>query len=302
VVGLYGQQVEAELLSLYNYAFKELGIDIIIKYNNRNLMKGLIKEANVSEDLIGSVITIVDKINKITKDEFITNLICLELDMDSINSILDYFNMTLKELNNVFIDTDNEDIKLGLTELNNLNEYIQAMGMDTYCIFTSSLARGQEYYTGNVFEVYDKENRITSSIGGGGRYDKIITNFINDGNAYPAVGISFGLTSIYEILKSNEELNEKSNIDIFIIPMGTPIESLKLANEFRNLGYRVDIEMAKRKIKNSMAFANKEKIPYVIVLGENEIESGVFKVKDMFNNESYELNFNNIKQFNTLIK
>ena len=66
--------------------------------------------------------------------------------------------MTLKELNNVFIDTNNEDIKLGLTELNNLNEYIQAMGMDTYCIFTSSLARGQEYYTGNVFEDLEDED------------------------------------------------------------------------------------------------------------------------------------------------
>ena len=300
VVGIEGQQVEAELLSLYSYGFKKLGIDIIIKYNNRNLMKGLLKEAKITDDLISPVITIVDKINKITKEEFVTNLIYLDIEMNSINKILEYFNMSLKELNDAFIDTNNEDIKLGLTELNNLNQYLVAMNMDKYCVFTSSLARGQEYYTGNVFEVYDKLARVTSSIGGGGRYDKIITNFINDANTYPAVGISFGLTSIYEILKNDESLKDKSAIDIFIIPMGTPIESLKLANEFRNLGYKVDIEMVKRKIKNSMAYANKEKIPYVIVLGENEIESNNFKIKDMINNMEYNYNLDNILEFQKL--
>ena len=300
VVGVEGQQIEAEMLSLYIDAFEKLGIDVMIKYNSRNLMRGLLKEANVNENLIGSAITIVDKINKISKEEFLANLICLELNKDSINDILSYFSMSLDELNDRFKDTFNEDIKLGLSEINNLNAYIEAMNMGDYCIFVPSLARGQEYYTGNVFEVYDKKGRITSSIGGGGRYDKIITNFISDGNKYPAVGISFGLTCIYEILKNNEILKEKSNIDIFVVPMGTEIESLKLANEFRKLGYKVDIEMNKKKIKNSIAYANKEKIPYVIVLGENEIQSNVFKIKDMFNNNEYELNLSNISDFNKL--
>ena len=298
VVGLEGQTIEAELLSLYVYAFEKLGIDIVIKYNNRNLIRGLLKEAGVSNDLLSSAITIVDKINKISKEEFINNLMCLDLDNDSINDILEYFSMSLNELSNKFKDTDNAEINLGLLELNNLNEYVIEMGLDKYCLFTSSLARGQEYYTGNVFEVYDKKGRITSSIGGGGRYDKIITNFINDGNQYPAVGISFGLTCIYEILKNNANLKDKSNIDIFIIPMGTELESLKLGNEFRNLGYKVDIEMSKKKIRNSMAYANKEKIPYVIVLGENEIQANAFKVKDMLNTKEFELSFDDISKFN----
>lgn len=84
-------------------------------------------------------------------------------------------------------------------KLNTLDDYLKALEIDNYCKFVSTLARGQDYYTGNVFEVYERNMKLSGSIGGGGRYDKIITNFISDGNIYPAVGISFGLSSIYEL-------------------------------------------------------------------------------------------------------
>ena len=107
-----------------------------------------------------------------------------------------------------------------------LEEYINKMNLNKYCTFTSSLARGQDYYTGNVFEVYEKNRLISGAIGGGGRYDKMITEFINDGEIYPAVGISFGLTSIFELLKNREEFASSSPVDIYIIPMGTNIVSI----------------------------------------------------------------------------
>lgn len=296
VVGVDGEQIEAELLCLYVDAFSKLEIDVMIKYNNRKLMKGLLLASGVREEVLSETITIVDKINKISKEEFENNLINLGIEKNNIELIFNYFSMSLKELYKTFEASDNELINEGLLELTELENYIDKLGLNDSCVFTSSLARGQEYYTGNVFEVYDKELRVTSSIGGGGRYDKMITEFINDGEKYPAVGISFGLTCIYEILKNKSELKDSAGIDIFIIPMGTKVESLVLAREFRKLGYRVDIDMSGKKIKNSMSYANREMIPYVIVLGENEISSNLFKVKDMFNNKEIEMKLDNVEK------
>lgn len=160
---------------------------------------------------------------------------------------------------------------------------------------------GQNYYTGNVFEVYEKHGKITCSIGAGGRYDKMITNFIDDGNEYPTVGISFGLSSIYELLKDRKIFNNKSNIDIYIIPIGTNIESLKLANKLRNLGYKVDIQMQDKKIKKSLDYANRENIPYTIILGEYELSNNKIVIKNMFNGDNIELLLNNLDNIKQII-
>ncbi len=294
VVGLSGQLIEAELLSLFVKAFNRLNIDILIKYNSRNLMTGLILESGVDSTLIQNIATIIDKKDKISEIEFKDKLIELGLTQKQINNIVNYFSLSLEELNNIFANTSNEKIKIGLQELNNLQKYLKDINISSVCYFSSSLARGQNYYTGNVFEVYDQKGIINGSIGAGGRYDKMITEFINDGNEYPTVGISFGLSAIYELLKDNTMFNDKSNVDIYIIPIGTEIESLMLANNLRDLGYNVEIEWETKKLKKSLDYANKEKIPYVIILGENEIKNNTIIIKNMFNNYSIELELNNL--------
>ena len=301
VVGLDNQMIEAELLSLYVNAFTKLNIEINIKYNSRNLMKGLILDTGINEDLVSSTITIIDKIDKLTKEELTNNLLEIGINKTQIDLLLEYFTLSLKELNNKFKETTNEDIKRGLEELNNLEEYINKMNLNEYCTFTSSLARGQDYYTGNVFEVYEKNGKLTGAIGGGGRYDKMITEFINDGETYPAVGISFGLTSIFELLKNREEFSSSSPIDIYIIPMGTNIESLSLANKLRELDIKVDLEMNNKKLKKSLDFCNKENIPYVIILGEDEINNNSFKLKDMINKEEILINMNELDKVKEVI-
>ncbi len=302
VVGLSNQMIEAELISLYVNAFTKLNIEINIKYNSRNLMKGLILDTGVKEELVPSTITIIDKIDKLTTEELTNNLLELGLNKSQTQSLLEYFKLSLEELNNKFKDTTNEDIKRGLEELNNLEKYINKMNLNEYCTFTSSLARGQDYYTGNVFEVYEKNGALSGAIGGGGRYDKMITEFINDGEIYPAVGISFGLTSIFELLKNREEFKDSAPVDIYVIPMGTNIESLKLANDIRNLGIKVDLEMNNKKLKKSLDFCNKENIPYVIIIGEDEITNNSFKLKDMINKEEYIINMDELNKIKEIIK
>ena len=134
--------------------------------------------------------------------------------------------------------------------------------------------------------------RITSSLGGGGRYDKIITDFIDDGNIYPACGLSFGLEPIYAILK--EEITDKSLIDVLIIPMDTEVECMNIATTLRDNGIKVMVEMNKRKLKKSFEFANKTSIKYVIVVGENEIKESKYTLKNMLDGIQELLNIEDI--------
>ena len=302
VVGLDGQGIEAELLNLYVRGYTKLGINIIIKYNSRKLMSGLIKEAGVGDKSISSVITILDKIKKISREEIINYLSEIGISMGVIVLLLEYFSLSLNEINNKFMFSSNELVVEGLKEINELEKYISNMGIDKYCIFDSSLARGQDYYTGNVFEVYDADGMLTSSIGGGGRYDKMIGEFINDGEIYPAVGVSFGLTSLFELLKNREEFSNRSMIDIYIIPINTLGDSLILGEKLRDLGLKVLIEMENKKIRKSLDYANKENIPYVIIYGEDEVNNKLFKLKDMFNNDEYEISIAEVDKILNVIK
>ena len=264
-------------------------------------MRGLIIDTGVSEELISSTITIIDKIDKLSKEELTQELNNIGLTTIQITLLLEYFKLSLEEITKKFINTNNQDIKNGLEELNNLEKYLIEMDLKKYCTFTSSLARGQDYYTGNVFEVYEKNGKLTGAIGGGGRYDKMITEFIDDGEKYPAVGISFGLTSIFELLKNKEDFKDSSPVDIFIIPMNTNIESLKLANSLRTLNIKVDIEMTNKKLKKSLDFCNKENIPYVIIFGEDELKNKTFKLKDMINKDEYLIELNNLEKIKEII-
>ena len=302
VVGIEGQFIEVELLSLYINAFKKLGIDIIIKYNNRNLMRGLIKETGVSEEQISKVITILDKMNKITEEELRTYLIEIAIENEQIDKLLMLFKMDIDKIKDMFNNSTNEELTLGIKEIDTLKGYIEKLGYSEICKVDLTLARGQDYYTGNVFEVYDKSGYLTSSIGGGGRYDKMVTEYINDGEVYPAVGISFGLTSIYEILKTRDDFKNTSDIKFYIIPMGVDMEALSLANTLRSYGYNVDVEMKGRKLKKSLDFANRENIPYVIIVGEDEVKSGKVTVKDMINQNNFEIDLKNPEKVKEIVK
>lgn len=298
VVGISGQMIEAELISLFIEGYNKLGIDVIVRYNSRNLMSGLIIDQGISSELVSNVITIIDKLDKINENELLKEFNNLNIDNGKAINLLNIFKLNLDELNEKYQNTTNELIKKGLFELNELESYISDYKDKTK--FVATLARGQEYYTGNVFEVYSKNNELSCSLGGGGRYDNMITNFINDGNMYPAVGISFGLSTIYEILKNKEEFKNKSLIDIYIIPMNTKKESLSLANRLRTLGYKVDLEMNDKKVKKCFEFANKENIPYVIVLGEDEIKNNYFNLKNMVTGEQFKID--QIDQIKDIIK
>lgn len=302
VVGLPGENIEAELLSIYVNAFNKMNIDIIIQYNSRNLMRGLVLDVIKDEEKISSAITIIDKINKITKEEFINYFKELNISKDKAEKLLNYFKLDLVSLKKLFDKTENPLIIQGLQELSDLSNKLKELNLDKYCIFTPSLARGQEYYTGNVFEVYDKSGYLTSSIGGGGRYDNMITDFINDGNRYPAVGVSFGLSSIYELLRKKDNLENINDIDLYIIPIETFAESFKIANTIRSLGVNVLLELENKKLKKCLEQADKENIPYTIVIGTKELEERKITLRNMKTKENFVISLDELSSIKNYIK
>ena len=297
VVGLSGELIEAELLSLYVSAFNKLKIDIVIKYNNRKLMKGLILDCGIEEELVSRVITILDKFEKITKKELVNMLISIGVNTNKTQLLYKIFDLSLEELNQKFKTTKNSLIYEGLKEINNLNDISKKLGICSIQ-FSPTLARGQDYYTGNVFEVYEKNYKLSSSIGGGGRYDNMITEFIDDGKEYPAVGISFGLTGIYELLKTRTINN---SIDIYLIPINTEIYTLKLANNLRKLGIKVDINMNSKKLKRSIDYAYKENIKYIIIIGEDEVNAESFVLKNIQTKEEYKISMSDIEKIKSIV-
>ena len=299
-VGIEGQLVEAEFVALYVEAYNNLGIDVVIKYNNRKFLSGIIIESGIAEELVTETIIVVDKFEKLSKPELEKEFKKVGLNEEQIEKLFMYLNMEADELIN--IESKNDILAQGIEELNTLKSYIEKLGLLEYVQFAPSLARGQEYYTGTVYEVYVKDGSITSSIGGGGRYDKMITEFIDNGTTYPAVGVSFGLNVIYEILKNREKFTENALTDIFIIPMGTEIECLQIAETMRKAGYKVEVEMKSRKMKKSLEYANDERIPFVFILGEDELTNNCITVKNMQEKTKVQIStINIIEEFNKIV-
>ena len=295
VVGISGQVIEAEQMQMVVDIFTKLGIDINIKWNNRKLMSIIIEDSNISKDKVEEVIGIIDKIEKISRQDFIKELSKIEIDEETANKLLDNFNKSLTD----YIETYENDERVvaseAIQEIKKLSSYIEKLNLSDNTTFTPTLARGLSIYTSTVFEFFDKKERLTCSLGGGGRYDKIITDFIDDGDIYPAVGLSFGLEPIYTIIK--DEMSSDNLIDVYIIPMGTEVESLMLARNLRQNNINVIVEMNNRKLKKCFEYASKENIKYVIVVGSDEIQENMYTIKDMTTSEQLKLPYNELKDY-----
>ena len=286
VVGIDNRYIEAEQILMAINTYRELGIEIYVMYNNRKLMSGIILASGVDSNNIDKVIGVIDKLEKVSKEELYDMLREIGLKDEVIDKLFELFSMDYSQYESInFADDIKEAKRLfdeGLSEIKELNGYLLELGIIDDCKFTPTLARGLSIYTGVVFEFYDKLKRINCAIGAGGRYDKIITNFMNNGEEYPAVGLSFGLEPIFVILKENEK--KVRLIDIYMVPFGEEkerVETLKLASKFRSMGYRVLIEMKKKKIGKCFEYADRENIHYVMIIGSDEVNSQVFKIKDM---------------------
>lgn len=297
VVGLDNRMIEAELMALYIEGYKALDIDVVLKYNNRKIMQGMIENEGITGDKVSDVITVIDKFDKLTPQEIKIEFTNVGLESDTINNLLEVFKLDFEGIKNKYKDNDNINLIEGIKEIEELNTYIDGLGLRDVSSFSPVLARGQSYYTGVVFEVYEKSGIISSAIGGGGRYDNLITDFINDGNKYPAVGVSFGLDVIYTIIKDRDEFKNSSLLDLYIIPLDTELESLRIANKLRSMGYNVEIDSSKRKLKKSLNFADKNNINNVLILGSDEVNDKEFIIKNLVTKENVKVSYDDELNF-----
>ncbi|MER2119712.1 MAG: histidine--tRNA ligase [Solibacillus sp.] len=281
VVGIESQSAEAELMMMTIDAFNKLNIEIVIQFNNRKLLAGLLQFFEVPHSKINSVILILDKMEKIDQITLLKELeeqnllpSTIELIQQFLNAnpTLAYFEKYRKE---------NALIKQGYEELVELLDYLQVLNDGESCVFNPFLARGLEIYTGTIYELFLKDGAIKSSIGGGGRYDNAIGGLIGSEEKISTVGISYGLDVIYTAMEQRENKANQALVDVFIIPLNTEKEALRLAWQLRQQGNRVEVELSGKKLRKAMEKANRENIRKVIILGEDEIESGRYEMKDM---------------------
>ena len=270
VVGDGSRGIELELLELAITCYRQLGIQPQIQIGHRQILIGVLQYLGVTDNH-DAIIGILDKIKKITREETLTELSKF-LPTNKATQLLDTVTLDLTALEKLLPDNQ------GIAEIKELWSNLTALNLAQYCLFTPSLARGLNVYTGVVWEVFDATGNYTSSLGGGGRYDQIITNFVGSGVAYPAVGMSFGLEPITAVLTAPNMANP---IRMLIVPMGTIPHCHALANQLRAQGIPTMIWTAKPKVGKALEYAAATQIPYTTVIGTDEVNNGSLRVKNM---------------------
>ena len=291
---------DAELPSIIYDIFKSLGFDdFTIRINNRKILNGLFENLNQKENS-AEILRIIDKIDKIGKEAVIEELEKIQVAKESIEKIIDFMSIEgttdekLKKLNELNIQ--NEVFKTGLEELTQVIKYIRAFGIPEQNFKVDlTIARGLDYYTGTVYETFLNKYRELGSVCSGGRYENL-AEFYTD-KKLPGVGVSIGLTRLF--YKLNElnliKADKKSISDVLIIPMvedmSIPIE---IASILRNNGINTEIFLNDKKLKAKMKYADKLEIPFVIIVGEDEVQSRIVKIKDMRTGNEKECAIENI--------
>ncbi len=286
---------DAEIPSVIYHLIKELGFeDFTICINNRKILNGLYASLNQEKNAT-EILRIIDKIEKIGKQAVKEELNKLGLEEIQINQILEFIEIEgttdekIGKLENLGIQ--NEQYQTGVAELKEVIKNIRLFGVpDTNFKVDLTIARGLDYYTGTVYETFLNNYRELGSVCSGGRYENLAEYYTD--KKLPGVGISIGLTRLF--YKLNElnviHASKKSIAEILIIPMVEDLEQpIVLATKLRNAGINTEIYLNDKKLKAKFKYADKLKIPYVIVIGEDEIKTQTIKLKNMETGEEKEL-------------
>lgn len=299
---------DAEIPSIIYDLFKKLNIgDFTIRINNRKILTGFFNSLELNSK-VTDILRIIDKIEKIGEDEVKSELSLLDIDSDKVSKIIEFIRISgdaftkIERLKNLGI-TD-EVYNEGVNELETVINNIKARGLDSnFYDVDLTIARGLDYYTGTVYETILKDYPSIGSVCSGGRYENLATYYTD--KKLPGVGISIGLTRLFYQLKEAGVIKttDSSVADITILPMTENYEYVyKFSNLLKRFGVRVDTAFL-GKFKQLMRYADKQKTPYVLIIGDDEISKGVAVLKDMFTGLQTEVTLENIIEiYNRLLK
>lgn len=292
VVGPRSLLQELELVQIYDRVFRDLGFsEINIKVNHRKILAGIAEVIGAQHQLVDFTVAL-DKLDKIGKDGVIGEMTKKGISEQAIKKADPLFSLEgsnadkIKILDHV-LEASQTGIQ-GLVELAEMLEMLKTVKLQCIALeIDVTLARGLNYYTGSIFEVSPPAGVEMGSIGGGGRYDDLTGIFGLEGLS--GVGISFGLDRIYlvmEVLKMFPETIDTS-LDVLFVHFGQQeaLRAFELVSQLREQGIRADIYPVDTKMQKQMKYANSRNVPYVVLLGANEMANDSFVVKDMRSGE-----------------
>ena len=285
---------EAEIPAIIFHTFSRLGLSKFkIRVNNRKLLNGFYAMNGMSEKA-GEIMRTVDKLDKIGPQK-VKQLLIDEVKMlpDKSENVLDF--MAIQGSNEYVLSRLEEYRQMneptfnqGLDELIEVTKYLAAFGVpeENFAI-DLTIARGLDYYTGTVYETVMTDHPEIGSVCSGGRYDNLAEYYTD--RQLPGVGISIGLTRLFYVLSEQGLLSDEivtAPCDALVIPMTEDLSAaVSAATELRKAGVRTQIYGEKKKFKAKMSYADKIGVPFVLLLGEDEIAEGLVSLKDMTSGE-----------------
>ncbi|SHG38476.1 histidyl-tRNA synthetase [Flavobacterium segetis] len=302
VVGSKSLWQEVELVQLYDTVFTDLGLSgVIIKINNRKILSGIAEVIGASDKLIDFTVAL-DKLDKIGEDGVKKEMIEKGISLEAIVKVQPLFNFTgtisekIDKLSDL-LSTSADGMK-GVEELRFICDNVLKLGLESAVLdLDVTLARGLNYYTGAIFEVAPPKSVAMGSIGGGGRYDDL-TGIFGLKNM-SGVGISFGLDRIYLVV---EELNlfpetVTATTKALFINYGDKeaFYALQAIQKLRAAGIKVELYPENAKVVKQFQHADKRGIPFAVIIGEQEMESNVYSLKNLKTGEQISVDFEKLK-------
>jgi histidyl-tRNA synthetase len=287
VVGSNALVYEAELVQIYDEAFSNLGLNVTIKINNRKILFGMAEAAGIPDKFMDMTIAI-DKLDKIGWEGVEKELQGRGINAEAISTIN---NLTDLEK----FGDKSPSLLRGIEELRIFHTYFDLKGSKNEVQFDITLARGLNYYTGCIFEVQAKDVKM-GSIGGGGRYDDLTGVFGLKGVS--GVGISFGADRIYDCLQELDLFPKGTTQSLKVLFIAfdavAHLHAFKCLNDVRVAGINADIYPEPTKLKKQLDYADKRHVPYVVIIGSEEIETGKLALKNMVTGKQQKLSLSEI--------
>lgn len=298
-IGSRSQLCELELVQIIDRVFGKLGLNVLVKINNRKVLSGLAEICGAADKVVDITVAI-DKLDKIGLDAVKEEMMEKGLSAEAVAKLEPV--LLLSGSNSEKLATmrtlmaDSPTGLKGLDELEELFGYIASAGVGVECQLDLSLARGLNYYTGAIFEVKSLDWEI-GSISGGGRYDNLTGIFgLPD---MSGVGISFGADRIYDVLKGLGKFPEGLGSSSRLLFANMGAEELKyvlpVASALRDAGVAVEIYPDAAKLKKQFDYADHKGIPFLSINGGNEVEAGVIQIKNLSSGEQKSFSINDIQ-------
>ncbi len=283
---------DAEIPTVIYNVFQELNIGkFTIRINNRKILNGFFESLNLINEA-SDILRVIDKIDKIGSREVAQELLDFGIAEESVDKIMNFISIngnndeiitSLKDLN-----IDNEQFNHGIDEINEVINGMRDFSVpEDYFKIDLTIARGLDYYTGTVYETILDEYPRLGSICSGGRYENLTAYYTDE--KLPGIGISIGLTRLFSQLKEIEliENSKRSLTQVLVIPFDRKDMNytLNIASSIRNAGINTDVYYQNKGMKQKMKYADRLDIPYVILVGENEILENKATLKNMLTGE-----------------